>query len=100
MVNVYKHGDGTSLEELRSAFPEYLDDPLNTTGIGAIDVKYRDYTNLMVSDDQVQTFSDAVVAFWRAMPERIFASQITSVPDWFEKAFIKDRPDLQQANKK
>ena len=39
-----------------------------------------------VSDEQFQAFSDAIVAFWRDVPQNVFASQVTDVPDWFGKA--------------
>jgi hypothetical protein len=100
VVNVYKHGEGKSLDELRSRFPEHLDDPFSGAGGALSDTKYRDHTSLKVSDDQFQAFSDAIVAFWRAVPENIFESQITDVPDWFGKAIIKDRTNSKHVSKK
>jgi hypothetical protein len=100
VVNVYKHGDGKSLDGLRSRFPEFLSDPLDGTGLPAIDIDYRNHTNLSVSDEQIQSFSDSIVEFWRNVPERIVASEYVDAPEWFEKAFLKDRPDLKQANSK
>jgi hypothetical protein len=43
-----------------------------------------------VSDDQFQAFSDAIIAFWRDVPENVVDGQ-TQVPDWFEKAILSDR---------
>ncbi|WP_374309183.1 hypothetical protein [Methylocella sp.] len=97
VVNVYKHGDGKSLDELRDKFPKYLDDPFKGTGAFS-DTKYRDHTHLRVSDDQFQAFSDAILAFWRDVPENVFDSQMTDVPDWFGKAILKDRADAKQAS--
>lgn len=97
VVNVYKHGEGKSLDDLRDKFPEYLDDPFKGTGAFP-DTKYRDHTHLRVSDDQFQAFSDAILAFWRDVPENVFDSQMTDVPDWFGKALLKDGADAKQAS--
>lgn len=99
VVNAYKHGEGKSLDELRNRFPEYLDDPFKGSGGALSDTKYRDHTQLKVSDDQFQAFSDAIVAFWQDVPENVLDTQITNPPDWFERAILKDRAD-QQTRKK
>lgn len=99
VVNVYKHGEGRSLEELKQNYSEHLGDPFG--GAGAFsDVKYRDHTHLKVTDDQFQAFSDAILAFWRDVPENVFESTIPSVPDWFGKAIFKDQEGRGQAGRK
>lgn len=100
VVNVYKHGEGKSLDELRDGYPEYLADPFNESGGAWSDTKYRDHTHLKVSDDQFQAFSDAILAFWRDVPENVVDSQMTDVPDWFGKAILKDRAEPQQMSMK
>jgi len=100
VVNVYKHGEGKSLDDLRNRFPEYLDDPFKAFEGILSDTKYRDHTYLKVSDDQFQAFSDAILAFWRDGPENVVDSQLTDVPDWFGKAILKDRAEPQQKSKK
>ncbi len=100
VVNVYKHGEGKSLDELRTKFPEYLDDPIKDAGGSLLEPKYRDHTHLKVSDNQLQEFSDAIVAFWRNVPENVINSRLTDPPDWFEKAILKDRTDQQQTSRK
>ena len=95
VVNVYKHGAGSSLDHLRQRHPEYFDDPLKDSGHDTFSKKYLDHTNLRVSSEQLQEFSDAILAFWRDAPENIFLSQISAVPDWFEKAVKKDRANQQ-----
>jgi hypothetical protein len=99
VVNVHKHGEGKSLDELRNQFPDYLDDPFNGSGCAFSDTKYRDHSHLKVSDDQLQAFSDAILAFWRDVPENVLDSQMTDVPDWFGKAILKDRAEPEQASK-
>ncbi|MFB2601744.1 hypothetical protein ACE04B_06850 [Rhizobium phaseoli] len=100
VVNVYKHGEGKSLDELKKNFPEYLDDPFNGSGGAFSNSKYHDHTHLKVSDDHLQSFSDAILAFWRDVPENVFDSQMTNIPDWFGKAINKDRAESQQRSKK
>lgn len=99
VVNVHKHGDGKSLDELKNSYPEYLDDPFSGSGGGFSDLKYRDHTHLKVNDEQFQAFSDAILAFWRDVPENVLASQVGNVPPWFEKAVTKDRANSQQTSK-
>ena len=91
VVNVYKHGRGKSLDDLKQKFPEYLKDPFHGSGGMFSDVTHRDHKHLKASNDQFQAFSDAIVAFWQAVPENIFESQVKDVPDWFGKALMKDR---------
>lgn len=100
VVNVYKHGEGKSLGDLRKRFPEYLDDPFKGSGGALSDTKYRNYTHLKITDDQFQAFSDAILAFWRGVPENVIDSQVTDVPDWFNKAIMKDRAEPQKMSKK
>ena len=100
MVNVYKHGEGMALNDLKQKYPEYLDDPFNGSGGAFSDVEHRDHTHLKVSKDQFQAFSDAVVAFWQAVPEDIVESKVKDVPDWFGKALLKDRADQRQGSTK
>lgn len=100
VVNVYKHGEGKSLAELKGNFPEYLDGPFSGSGGAFSENKYQDHTHLKVSDDQFQAFSDAILSFWRNIPQNVPESQITDVPDWFGKAIMKDRANPQQASQK
>lgn len=99
VVNVYKHGKGKSLEDLKQRYPEYLDDTFGGSGAAFSGMEHRDHTHLKVSDEQFQAFSDAVVAFWQAVPENIFESKVKDVPDWFGKAILKDRNGHKQASR-
>ena len=89
VVNVYKHGEGISFEKLHKDAPQFLkrDDfpePL---------LRFPpDYTNLTVTDDDLDQFSDAIVAFWQDVPENTFASQIGDLPKWLKNAIEKDQP--------
>jgi hypothetical protein len=90
VVNVYKHGKGNSFDELKESYPEYLPDPLSKfrqTFSGSV---YLDYTHLEVSDNQLQDFSDAIVAFWKGVPKDIFNRADLKVPNWFARATSDD----------
>jgi hypothetical protein len=95
VVNVYKHGDGKSLEDLKANYPEYI---ANLVG----DTKYNflwrtlDHTHLKVNDEQITSFSDAIIAFWRGVPEEIRTSELISMPDWLKKAIASDKEKLRQ----
>lgn len=87
VVNVYKHGEGISLDKLKSLHPEYLNSSYNN---GGVMIPSRiDHTHLSVTDKQLDEFSDAVVGFWRAIPSRV-SSNTLNVPSWFEKAMQAD----------
>lgn len=90
VVNVYKHGEGDSLVELKQKYPEYLDDPLRHVGELSLDADHLDHTHLKVTDAQIQAFSDAIVSFWSGVPENIFYEEKNTIPDWFERAMNQD----------
>lgn len=87
VVNVYKHGRGRSLINLKAKYPEYLGKLENDFPF----MESRDYTSLIVNESQIQAFSSAIVSFWKDVPERIQATEEISAPDWFEKAVLIDR---------
>lgn len=97
VVNVFKHGDGKSLEDLKNCYPEYLDDPFVGDGGGLCDLIYRDHTYLKVSDEQIQEFSKSIENFWRDVPENMSLEQVSNIPQWFEKAIAKDRAHSRNA---
>jgi hypothetical protein len=88
VVNVYKHGEGKSLADLKRDFPAYLREPFGAFDIASID--FIDHTHLSVNNEQLKEFSDAIVAFWQDVPENTFQSSVKSAPSWFEKAMTKD----------
>jgi hypothetical protein len=100
VVNVYKHGKGTSLDDLKAKYPEYLADPFAETGRDLSDVRYRDHSHLKVTDAQFQALSESILAFWGDVPESIFDTQVGDVPKWLEKAVRDDQADRKQAKDK
>lgn len=99
VVNVYKHGDGKSLGDLKQNYPEYFKNSVQGAGGAIFGMEYLNHTHLKVSDEQFQAFSDAIVAFWRDVPENVVISKMTNVPDWFCKAILKDNAESQQASR-
>ncbi|MBN9550950.1 MAG: hypothetical protein J0H31_19290, partial [Alphaproteobacteria bacterium] len=99
VVNVYKHGKGPSFDELKSRYPEYLADPFDGVPSVFPKVEFRDHRHLKVTDAQFQAFSDAILRFWRNVPENTFDTQISEVPDWFGKAIMRDRDNSKLARK-
>ncbi|MDP2716911.1 MULTISPECIES: hypothetical protein [Chromatiaceae] len=91
VVNVFKHGDGTSLAELQQHYPEYLHNPFDSFGGQLSDVTHLDHTNLRVSDEHIDEFSEAMIEFWLDLPERIVNSPSASLPKWFESAILIDQ---------
>ena len=87
VVNVYKHGGGTSLTELRKLAPELLgqraDQPLYLTSV-------LDHTHLTLDDQNIDRFSEAILAFWHDLPETVCDGQITNPPKWLLTAIGKD----------
>ncbi|EPC02177.1 hypothetical protein L861_15825 [Litchfieldella anticariensis FP35 = DSM 16096] len=91
VVNVYKHGKGRSLNDLKQLYPEYLSDPLVHIGGVFSGINYLDYDHLSVSDGQLQRFSDAIVSFWKDVPENILDREDLEVPGWFAKVMLDDQ---------
>lgn len=86
VANVYKHGNGPSLNSLKRLAPELV-------GGGerpAFFVSALDYSALEVGDDDLASFAEAITSFWRGVPENIFFSQVGDTPKWLEKALQKE----------
>lgn len=89
VVNAYKHGRGSSLNELKSKFPELLD-PYNLRERDSLHVEYLDYDDLYVSPSLIDEFSGAIVKFWKAIPNHITDDDLNELPVWFASAINKD----------
>lgn len=88
VINVYKHGSGTSLSQLRDLAPALTG---QTETMPAFLFSALDHTRLSVGDDDLIRFSNALVAFWRDVPENTLQSQISNEPAWIGKALEKDQ---------
>lgn len=89
VVNVYKHGNGDSLQDLRKKHPEYLRN-LISGSLPEHFLDFLDHTQLKVSDEHLQHFSDAIVGFWKDIPKDIYDQENSEVPKWLEVIFNND----------
>lgn len=87
IVNVFKHGDGRSLDALKERHPQYFDHPLKEISPKELsDLSSLNYKHLRVEDKVLSELSSAIQAFWLDVPEYTMASKITQLPHWFERA--------------
>jgi len=91
IVNVYKHGEGKSFELLRQRYPQYIENNFAGAANYGWTLSHADYTHLKAPDGSLDLFSQAIIDFWNDVPENVYASTIVDVPDWFERAYNKDR---------
>lgn len=90
VVNVFKHGNGSSFDELKVSFPELISDPLGRDGEHGFPFDFVDHTYMKVSDAHLDQFSEAILGFWKSVPNEIYLLEDLDVPKWFEKACLKD----------
>lgn len=85
VVNVFKHGEGRSLDDIRQRHPEFLREYSRHWST-------LDDTDLEVTDEHVEQFAAAVESFWRELPPTVTFGEDAAldVPDEFEKAWNKD----------
>jgi hypothetical protein len=92
VVNVFKHGDGKSLVELKRHFPKYLIAPINSKfGLPSTEIEWLNHRHLQVTVAQVHEFSEAIIEFWRSVPENMYEQEEIDLPSWFMKAVEQDR---------
>ena len=90
VVNVFKHGNGSSFDELRASHPGFICDPLGWHGVQVVPFFLPDHTYVRATDTHFDQFSEAVLDFWKAIPEEIYLGKELDIPQCFEKAFLKD----------
>jgi hypothetical protein len=88
VVNVYKHGDGKSLEKLKEKHPEFL--RALFPGADLTDAVWLDHTHLAVSNDQLDEFSSSIVEFWQSLPGSIYGNAGETTPKWFDTVLQRD----------
>ena len=79
IVNVYKHGKGGSLTELRRDYPEYFFD-FKDPNFNIND--WYDHSSINVTDQDFEIMSDAIVAFWEALPKKFLDNDDIVAPQW------------------
>lgn len=85
VVNVFKHGEGGSLDSLRNFYPEFLRESPHHWDVS-------DDTDMEVKDEHLDGFAAAIELFWRELPSTVtFDDDATlDIPNEFEKAWNKD----------
>ena len=71
IVNVYKHGKGTSLDELAENYPQYLKRPFDVTVEEAFPIS-PDHEDLLLTEEEFDQIAGALRQFWADFPERLF----------------------------
>lgn len=90
VVNVFKHGEGKSLDDLRQLYPEFV--PFSSP----IAPRFLDDTDMVVTDAHVEEFAGSIEAFWRALPKELHVEDgiDLDVPDEIAKGHRKDMEAL------
>ncbi len=70
IVNVYKHGKGSSFRELMNKYPQYLD----RTGVGedTLFLESLGHEALAITEDTFDEMAAALRDFWTKIPERLY----------------------------
>lgn len=84
IVNVYKHGNGNSFNELKQKYPHSIIDPLASKFNSTINFNYLDYTNVVLTDEDLNNFANAITNFWSRVPEIFFMKNVINIPDWLK----------------
>ncbi len=70
IVNVYKHGKGSSLYTLAKEHPEYLGGPFDDINT-ATWLQIADYRHLSITQEEFDQITDALRLFWVELPENL-----------------------------
>lgn len=100
VVNVFKHGNGKPLNDLKREFPEFIPEAIGSDNPERFPPYILDHTHMKVLDKHLEQFSDAIVGFWRAVPTEIRLSGNIAFPDRIEKAFENDLAQMGQSETK
>ena len=86
VVNVYKHGEGRSLDELRKEAPQFIVPEDDSGFYRAFPLEFFDHTHLRITDDDFDRFTGAIPDFWKEIPTYIRTSAFKKFPKWLEDA--------------
>lgn len=95
VVNVFKHGNGRSLDELKESFPEFFPDSFGERSNKFI-VKKINHADIKISITHFYKFSEAILDFWKNVPQEIWLPNVLDAPNWFKKALLKDIKESQK----
>lgn len=92
VVNVHKHGDGTSLKQLSAHYPRYLVHPLSAMQNQLSKSWFiPKHDHLKIDDADLDAFAKAMTEFWNHVPLEMVDQPGTNPPNWFMTAMDKDR---------
>ncbi|PPU32176.1 MULTISPECIES: hypothetical protein [unclassified Xanthomonas] len=86
VVNVFKHGEGRSMDDLRLAYPEFV--PVVNGWVRA----FPDDTSMKVTDTHLDEFANAIESFWKSVPKELVfdATASLKLPKELAAARAKD----------
>ncbi|MBI1492040.1 hypothetical protein [Halocynthiibacter styelae] len=86
IVNVYKHGEGRSLDDLRNKAPQFIV-PDDEGGFHRnFPLEFFDHSYLRVTDADFDQLTGAIAEFWKEMPTYIRTSDFKKFPKWLNDA--------------
>lgn len=94
VVNVYKHGNGDSLDTLAASYPKFLKHPLGEP-LEWLGERWS-HENLQITDHDLDMFSSSIEAFWRDVPENVLKSHVGNLPRWLKVAIETDHKTKEQ----
>lgn len=89
IVNVFKHGNGKSFNDLKINFPIYIRDfdPNNPTSSIP---DYYDHEDLVINDSDLVKLASSIEEFWKKMPETFDLDNFKHIPKWLLAAYKVD----------
>lgn len=87
IVNIYKHGNGDSVHQLKKKYPNYFYDFVSQD---FHENGWFDHNLIDLKDEYVEEFSASILDFWRKVPEHFFDSESLVIPSWLKEALIAD----------
>lgn len=84
VVNVYKHGPGSSYDDLKKLYPAFTKTSGNSFG-----QYYSANIDILVTDKDVKHFSDSIVRFWNGVPGNAGKPLTSKFPKWLKDAAKK-----------
>ncbi len=85
-VNVYKHGNGDAFNDIKAKHPKSIKTLFEATPFS---LEYANYTQLIITEDDIDEFSNAIIDFWQDVPEWIYEKEGRTFPSWYDKACKK-----------
>ncbi len=70
-VNVYKHGNGDAFDEIKANYKESIE-TFGGDKYRSLGLQYANYKNLIIKEENIDEFSNAIISFWKDVPEYIY----------------------------